>query len=93
MKALQNLGLGTISLLVGFIVDALGYFWLEIFFIGCLCLSITASVVMWVLDYLDANYLNMTASQRALFEQTPKYKRMMDIEILLPDEGEEEQSN
>ena len=74
-------------------MDALGYFWLEIFFIGCLCLSITASVVMWVLDYLDANYLNMTASQRALFEQTPKYKRMMDIEIVVQDEDQEELLN
>ena len=90
MQAIQNLGLGTIALLVGVIADTFGYFWLEVFFIGCLCLSITASAVMWVIDYLDANYLNMTASQRRLFEQTPKYKRMMDIEIHLPDECEEE---
>ena len=45
---------------------------------------------MWLLDYLNENYLNMTAIQRRLFEETPKYKRMMDIEIPSSPEGEEE---
>ena len=93
MQAIQNLGLGLISLLVGVITDKLGYFWLEVFFMGCLCLSIITSIVMWLLDYLNENYLNMTAIQRRLFEETPKYKRMMDIEIPSSHEGEEEPVN
>ena len=89
MQAIQNLGLGLISLLVGVITDNLGYFWLEVFFMGCLCLSIITSIVMWLLDYLNENYLNMTATQRRLFEETQKYKRMMDIAIPSSPEGEE----
>ena len=89
-QAIQNLGLGLIALLVGVITDNFGYFWLEVFFMGCLCLAIIASVVMWVLDYKDENYLNMTISERKSFETTAKYKIMMDAEILLSEEDDDD---
>ena len=44
---------------------------------------------MWVLDYKDENYLNMTISERKVFETTVKYKIMMDAEILLSEEDED----
>ena len=79
-QAIQNLGLGLISLAVGDITDKYGYFWLEVFLMACLCIAITTSVVMWLLDYRDSNYLNMTINQRKVFETTAKYKRMLDLE-------------
>ncbi|UYV73192.1 MFSD1, partial [Cordylochernes scorpioides] len=36
VQALQNLGLGAVTLLAGYIVDSKGYLFLEIFFIDCL---------------------------------------------------------
>ena len=88
-QAIQNLGLGLIALLVGVITDKFGYFWLEVFFMGCLCLAIITSVIMWVLDYKDENYLNMTISQRKLFETTVQYRIMMDEEIPSVNDSEE----
>ena len=55
---------------------------------SCLCVAICASVLMWVLDYRDSNYLNMTINQRKMFETTNKYKKMMDMEITLTNESE-----
>ena len=88
-QAIQNLGLGLIALAVGVITDKFGYFWLEVFFMACLCLAIIASVVMWVLDYKDENYLNMTISERKAFETTVKYRIMMDTEILSSEEDDD----
>ena len=66
---------------VGDITDKYGYFWLEVFMMSCLCVAICTSALMWMLDYRDSNYLNMTINQRKLFETTTKYKKMMDMEI------------
>ena len=79
-QAIQNLGLGLISLAVGEITDKYGYFWLEVFMMGCLCFAICTSVVMWLKDYRDENFLNMTISERKRFETTEKYKLMMDMQ-------------
>lgn len=87
-QAIQNLGLGLISLAVGDITDKYGYFWLEIFFMSCLCFAIIASVIMWVLDSRDENYLNMTISERKVFETTAKFKKMMGVENVTPAEVE-----
>ena len=90
-QAIQNLGLGLISLAVGDITDKYGYFWLEVFLMSCLCIAITTSVLMWLLDYRDANFLNMTINQRKVFETTEKYKRMMALEndaLSLPSEDD-----
>ena len=83
-QAIQNLGLGLIALAAGEITDDYGYFWLEIFFMGWLCVAIITSVLMWLLDYRDENYLNMTINQRKMFETTEKYKRMMDVDTSAP---------
>ena len=73
---------------VGDITDKYGYFWLEIFFMSCLCFAIIASVIMWVLDSRDENYLNMTISERKVFETTAKFREMMDVENELPEDVE-----
>ena len=56
---------------------------------GCLCIAIVTSVIMWVLDYNDENYLNMTISQRKGFETTLQYRIMMDEEIHSVNDSEE----
>lgn len=70
MQAVQNLGLATISLLAGLIVDSYGYLWLEIFFIGWLLLAAFASIAIWLVDkILGKGYLNMSAGQRLIADE------------------------
>ena len=54
---------------------------------SCLCVAICTSVLMWMLDYRDSNYLNMTINQRKNFETTTKYKKMMDMEVTESDDN------
>lgn len=37
MQSVQNLGLAVVNLITGSLVDAAGYFFLEVFFLACLC--------------------------------------------------------
>ena len=70
MQAIQNLGLATIALSAGLIVDNYGYLWLEVFFIFWLILATIASVGLWLIDlYCNSGYLNMSARERKTFEE------------------------
>lgn len=70
MQAVQNLGLAVISLLAGYIVDKVGYLWLEIFFIGWLLLAAISTIVIFLVDLWNDGYLNMSAKQRAQFDES-----------------------
>ena len=50
-QALQNLGTAVITLAAGNIVDQLGYFWLETFFVGWLTVALLSGLVIWAVDY------------------------------------------
>ena len=54
---------------------------------SCLCVAICTSVLMWMLDYRDSNYLNMKINQRKNFETTTQYKKMMDMEVTESDDA------
>ncbi|XP_063236220.1 major facilitator superfamily domain-containing protein 1-like [Bacillus rossius redtenbacheri] len=68
-QALQNLGLAVITLIAGYIVDTSGYLFLELFFLGWLCLSLIIVIVIWILDANSTGILNMSASERDEFEK------------------------
>ena len=51
MQGVQNLGTAVITLAAGNIVDQLGYFWLEIFFMVWLCLALVSGLAIWTRDY------------------------------------------
>ena len=40
-----------ITLAAGNIVDQLGYFWLETFFVGWLTVALLSGLVIWAVDY------------------------------------------
>lgn len=65
MQAIQNLGLATIAMAAGWIVDHIGYMWLEMFFLGWLAIAFTSVILLWMNDYNRRGCLNMTISQRA----------------------------
>ena len=56
------------------------YLWFEIFFIGWLGMSILVTALMWFLDFKKSNYLFMSDKQRKVFETTPEYLKIMDME-------------
>jgi len=64
MQSVQNLGLAVISLLTGFLVDYAGYFVLEVFFLGMLCLALIASLLLYFFDNLKGGYLGVSKKRR-----------------------------
>ncbi len=50
MQSVQNLGLATISLLTGYLVDKAGYFVLEVFFLGTLCVALMCGLLLYFVD-------------------------------------------
>ncbi|CAG9099040.1 unnamed protein product [Plutella xylostella] len=63
-QAVQNLGLATVIILAGVIVDHYGYLMLEMFFLGCLFISLIAAVLIYIVDSAGDGVLNMSPSKR-----------------------------
>ena len=69
MQAIQNLGLASVSLIAGLIVDNYGYIWLEVFFIFWLVLAAIATVLLWLVDFhSETKFLNLSTKQRKELE-------------------------
>ena len=49
-QAIQNLGLGVVTLVAGDIVDRHGYLWLELFFMAWLVVGMICIVAIYALD-------------------------------------------
>lgn len=64
MQSIQNLGLGIVNILSGLIVDDAGYFILEIFFLGSLCISLMAALTLYFLDRFKNGILGISAKKR-----------------------------
>ncbi|XP_068621039.1 lysosomal dipeptide transporter MFSD1-like [Battus philenor] len=63
-QAIQNLGLATVLILAGIIVDKYGYLMLEMFFLGCLFVSLISGVLIYIVDSANNGILNMSPSKR-----------------------------
>lgn len=79
-QAIQNLGLATVSLLVGLIVDKAGYVYLEGFFVGILGIATLCSLALFIIDRKNFGYLNMNLAQRKVFESSLEYRRLLGID-------------
>ncbi|XP_060587464.1 major facilitator superfamily domain-containing protein 1-like [Ruditapes philippinarum] len=64
MQAIQNLGLATISIAAGSIVDSNGYLILEVFFLAWLCIALIAAVLLYLIDAAQGGVLNKSARLR-----------------------------
>lgn len=82
-QSVQNLGLAVISILAGMIVDAHGYFMLEMFFLGWLWIALITSVAIWMSDIVNGGYLNMTPNQREKYDDSRKASDLLEKEKLL----------
>ncbi|XP_050361562.1 major facilitator superfamily domain-containing protein 1-like [Nymphalis io] len=69
-QAVQNLGLATVIILAGAIVDKYGYLMLEMFFLGCLFVSLIAAVLIYILDSANNGILNLSPSMRDALKKT-----------------------
>lgn len=63
IQSIQNLGLGLISLLVGYIADTKGYLVLELFFILCGSVALLASMMLMLWDLRNGRRLNTSFSK------------------------------
>ena len=89
MQAIQNLGLASVSLIAGLIVDNYGYIWLEVFFIFWLVLAAIATVLLWLVDFhSETKFLNLSTKQRKELEIQTKQAAVTERSQLLnwPDE-------
>ncbi|XP_067006714.2 lysosomal dipeptide transporter MFSD1 [Anabrus simplex] len=82
-QSVQNLGLAVISLVSGKIVDSSGYLLLEVFFLACLCVALVTSVLIWLFDANDTGILNMTPSQREVYERDRLAAELLEREKLM----------
>ncbi|RNA16812.1 major facilitator superfamily domain-containing 1 isoform X2 [Brachionus plicatilis] len=64
MQSVQNLGLALISLLTGIIVDEAGYFVLEVFFLGSLCVALLCSLLLYFYDNYKGGFLGVSKKRR-----------------------------
>ena len=80
-QACQNLTLGLSSVLVGYIIEHYGYFWVEMFFVMSLIATLIACLVLWIMDYKTDKYLQMTPTERMNFELTQKYTHIMENSV------------
>ncbi|XP_055371867.1 major facilitator superfamily domain-containing protein 1 [Condylostylus longicornis] len=65
-QSVQNLGLAVISIISGMIIDRTNsnYLYLELFFIGWLLISLTATIVILIYDKSKKGNLNLSPRQR-----------------------------
>lgn len=77
MQSIQNLGLAVVSILAGKIADNSGYLILEVFFCGCLCLSLLSTVMLYLWDAAKGTGLNFSARERELSKL--KKEAMKDV--------------
>ncbi|XP_017770005.1 PREDICTED: major facilitator superfamily domain-containing protein 1-like [Nicrophorus vespilloides] len=82
-QAVQNLGLAVISILIGYIVDTYGYWWMEIFFCSCLTVSLLAIIAVWLVDSSRGGLLNMSPSKREQHQQELLAASILESEKLL----------
>ncbi|XP_064009008.1 major facilitator superfamily domain-containing protein 1-like isoform X3 [Pogoniulus pusillus] len=69
MQSIQNLGLAIIAIAAGMILDTKGYLFLEVFFSACVCLSLTAVVMLYFVNHLTGGELNWSAKKREKMQQ------------------------
>jgi hypothetical protein len=69
MQSVQNLGLAVISLLTGLIVDSAGYFVLEVFFLGSLCIALIAGLLLYIIDQIRGGTLGLSKNARLKIEE------------------------
>ncbi|XP_072936747.1 lysosomal dipeptide transporter MFSD1-like [Epargyreus clarus] len=91
-QAVQNLGLATVIILAGVIVDKYGYFMLEMFFLTCLLLSLIAAVAIYIVDALGTGILNMSTTKRDNLKDLPvnneETANLLDNEVGSSDQEE-----
>jgi len=91
MQAIQNLGTALITMAAGTIVDEYNYYYLEIFFMGWLVVSLMATVCIWFSDCATTGYINMSIPEREKFdrnrleaEETARRRRLTSYTLLQP---------
>ncbi|KAL7741008.1 hypothetical protein ACLKA6_013448 [Drosophila palustris] len=76
-QSVQNLGLAVVTIVAGMIVDSSGgsHFWLQLFFMLFLLISLIATCVIWAYDRKHQGNLNMSPSQRATYHTSISTQR------------------
>lgn len=63
-QSVENLGLAVVALLTGIIVDADGYYMVELFFCILLSVALLLTAILWTWDSITNGTLNMSIKER-----------------------------
>lgn len=64
MQSVQNMGLATISIFTGFLVENYGYMILQMFFIVLSLIALVAAFILFAIDKAKGGYLGMSAKDK-----------------------------
>ncbi|XP_041985206.1 major facilitator superfamily domain-containing protein 1-like [Aricia agestis] len=92
-QAVQNLGLATVIILTGMIVDAYGYLMLEMFFVGCLFIALIAAVLIYIVDSANNGVLNMTIAEREALKPETTESNTEETANLLDNESSQDEGD
>jgi len=91
MQAIQNLGTALITMAAGSIVESYDYFWLEVFFMAWLLVSLLSTLFIWFADCANNGYINMSVQDREKFDRErqaaeafARRQRMASYSLLKP---------
>ncbi|XP_068141725.1 lysosomal dipeptide transporter MFSD1 isoform X1 [Drosophila tropicalis] len=76
-QSVQNLGLAVVTIVAGIIVDSSGgsHFWLQLFFMLFLLISLIATCFIWAYNRKHQGNLNMSPTQRATYHTSISTQR------------------
>lgn len=69
MQSVQNMGLATISIFTGFLVQNYGYMVLQMFFIILCIIGLVAAFLLFAIDNAKGGYLGKSAKDKKEFKQ------------------------
>lgn len=64
MQAIQNLGMALMTMMAGWVVDKLGYEWLEYVFLFWLSVALLCTIIIWIMDFYGSGNLNLSVAER-----------------------------
>jgi MFS family permease len=89
MQSVQNLGLAIVPIVVGLIIDKVGYLILEVFFCVCLCCALILGIFLYLVDSTRSNgVLNMSSwARNKLAQEEEDRDKMGSTEIPRTSDG------
>ena len=58
------MGMALMTMMAGWVVDKLGYEWLEYVFLFWLSVALLCTIIIWIMDFYGSGNLNLSVAER-----------------------------